>query len=591
MNLLDLAVNGDDKWKVWSARTKKPVAVPVKKYAWDTNYTVPADNTIVATKAIVNPEAERYANAPLPKYWDAQGRIHTAYTGKTATREDIGKNLGIEQRIKSDNELKALGSLGALTGRIALEPLDWGLSALEYARGDIGGTDMALSMLPFVSGGLLGLSKLGNRIRNFFDIENTLPTLQAPKYGLDLSSIQPRQLESESLINKWLKNLESIPPSNLDTYFEQHPIKLQNLRDNHWAKDYFDAYEMWDAAMEDLRQKFILPGGMWGEPFHGVKPNDIHLKLTEYLNKPPVPKDEIDFIIDKIATERADIPFSLQEWNTPINKDIIKEHFGVDALKSKAFDIAKQRYYYAPNLFDYEGTKDWLTYNLNGDVSEAIYNLKKEFTDSMNDLPSVPLQDLTFKRGSGLNLSLDELDFGDKLFNNIGKGSKKRDSGIYATPSYNIDKAFGYLKNGQEWYPEFQKYMPHIDGYMQSFKLNPEFIPFLKKADSYNEPWGMTKDRRLSYVNDNIFGVYNYGAAEAINKNRKHPIDEVVLFDKRTIDPSTYETFPVTRLPDGRVARTIPWIDEGKYVAPALLSPFLLRALQREQNERTVQDR
>ena len=49
MSLLDLAVNGDDKWKVWSARTKKPVAVPIKKYAWDTNYTVPADNTATPT--------------------------------------------------------------------------------------------------------------------------------------------------------------------------------------------------------------------------------------------------------------------------------------------------------------------------------------------------------------------------------------------------------------------------------------------------------------------------------------------------------------------------------------------------------------
>ena len=31
------------------------------------------------------------------------------------------------------------------------------------------------------------------------------------------------------------------------------------------------------------------------------------------------------------------------------------------------------------------------------------------------------------------------------------------------------------------------------------------------------------------------------------------------------------------KLPDGRLARTKDWIDRGEYVAPALLSPLLLK--------------
>ena len=79
-----LSQNGDPKRTLGS--------LPQKSVNW--NYTVPADNTYVYRPApIAKKTIADYAS--LPKYWDAQGRIHTAYTGKTATREDIGRNLKI----------------------------------------------------------------------------------------------------------------------------------------------------------------------------------------------------------------------------------------------------------------------------------------------------------------------------------------------------------------------------------------------------------------------------------------------------------------------------------------------------------------
>ena len=198
MSLLNFALYGDK-----DPKKKKLNLTPqyrtAAELAGSSTYTVPADNTYVYRPAPV-PQRTIADYAPPPKYWDAQGRIHTAYTGKTATREDIGRNLKIEEQIKSDNELKALGDLATFAGRTLLEPLDWGLSAIEYARGDISGTDMALSMLPFVSGGLLGLSRFGNRVRNMFKFNDIVPEFKTLS-GVDYSPMLKDKAATDRIIN------------------------------------------------------------------------------------------------------------------------------------------------------------------------------------------------------------------------------------------------------------------------------------------------------------------------------------------------------------------------------------------------------
>ena len=183
----------------------------------------------------------------------------------------------------------------------------------------------------------------------------------------------------------------------------------------------------------------------------------------------------------------------------------------------------------------------------------------------------------TFKRGSGVHLpNVEDIDFG---------GFKKPQAGFYSTDANNIDVALQYLYNKVVIPKEFEPYTNNIDGFVQSFKLNPDKIEQLKrvKYNSAEDPRRMSKKKRLDYLDKDILGVYEWGK----NRDYAHPMKEMVTLHPDLINKNSYESFPVTKLPDGRVTRTVPWVDEGKYVAPALLSPLLLRALQGGNNDNT----
>ena len=89
----------------------------------------------------------------------------------------------------------------------------------------------------------------------------------------------------------------------------------------------------------------------------------------------------------------------------------------------------------------------------------------------------------------------------------------------------------------------------------------------------------MKPSRMQKYMDNNVLGIFNWDKNFTIDRGRDLPLDEIVLFDKKAIDPNSFETNLVHRLPDGRLARTKDWIDKGKYVAPSLLAPLLYKLL------------
>ena len=204
-------------------------------------YGATSDATKVASKSIANPVTNGYGNAPKPKYWDAQGNIHTAYTGKTATRNDIGENLKIEEKIKSDNELKAFGDLATLAGRIVMEPLDWGMSALEYAKGDIGEGELALSLLPLLSAGLLkGVSKIGKASLSLDDVVDiTAPTLRPLERELPVLHLDSEVLKGIGLPEK-ISNLAEFSTQNVLNQRQKYKgakLDVNNLGE-HYGSEY-----------------------------------------------------------------------------------------------------------------------------------------------------------------------------------------------------------------------------------------------------------------------------------------------------------------------------------------------------------------
>lgn len=134
MNLLDLAVNGDDKWKVWSARTKKPVAAPVKKYAWDTNYVAPASTTATYQPAPV-PQRTIADYAPPPTYWNSSGDLKINYAGGDPYSYDSRRYNGrVIRDMQNQREWDAAKNIGAFGLSVLSDPIALGMSAFDFAK-------------------------------------------------------------------------------------------------------------------------------------------------------------------------------------------------------------------------------------------------------------------------------------------------------------------------------------------------------------------------------------------------------------------------------------------------------------------------
>lgn len=122
-------MSGGDKPTVWSARTKKPVAAPVKKYAWDTNYATPSDATRTATIAPQAPMTTAdYAG--YQRYWDKYGRIHKDYSGNF----DHGKNLRTEYDMRVNAQNQAALDIGRFGLSVLSDPIALGASLFDFAK-------------------------------------------------------------------------------------------------------------------------------------------------------------------------------------------------------------------------------------------------------------------------------------------------------------------------------------------------------------------------------------------------------------------------------------------------------------------------
>jgi len=232
---------------------------------------------------------------------------------------------------------------------------------------------------------------------------------------------------------------------------------------------------------------------------------------------------------------------------------------------------------------------------IGGGLFSKFKNAEKVIPKIENPKPNFEdlLIDLTFKRAGLSNInSLDDVNFSGN--------SKSPLSGFYGTPHESKYSAYLEQNNGmgtgrfvdyRKASIEDREYLGNREvmespkkGYVTSFKLNPEYVSNIKKADYTSEPYSMKLSRMNEYLNENILGIFNWNPKFTIERGRDLPLDEIVLFDKKAIDPNSFETNLVHKLPDGRLARTKPWIDEGKYIAPSFLAPLLYKLLNGEIN-------
>lgn len=225
-----------------------------------------------------------------------------------------------------------------------------------------------------------------------------------------------------------------------------------------------------------------------------------------------------------------------------------------------------------------------------GDMKKEVVATPKPKRDSDFDNA---LTELTFKRGGLANIkSLDDVNFNGNV--------KSPLSGFYGTPHEGKYSAYLERNNGmgtgrfvdyRKASIEDREYLGNREvmespkkGYVTRFKLKPEYVSKIKKADYTSEPYSMKLPRMKEYLKNDVSGIANWDQEFTKARGRgDSPLDEIVVFQKEAIDPKSFETNLVHQIPDGRLARTKPWVDEGKYVAPALLSPFLLKG----QNDNT----
>jgi len=283
--------------------------------------------------------------------------------------------------------------------------------------------------------------------------------------------------------------------------------------------------------------------------------------------------DDFDNLANDFVQTRVK-PFVKESFENPGESDILNRFTGTKVSPLEVRDII--------NTFSYQ-------------MRERLQELyETDFTKFLDNTVGRPkllsreeFENLTWKRGGPSHIPFESINW-DGGVNSVT--NRWQMSAFYGTPAPNSQKAFNYLPDKTK-VPlivpsEFEKYKDKITGWMQSWKFNPEYYDDILKAGYYQEPWGMTLEKRKRFP-ENTKAIYNWVTGGSRPPIRPHPIDEVAIFHPSIIDKNSYESFPVTRLEDGRVARTIPWFEEGKYVAPALLSPFLLRALQREKDDNT----
>ena len=235
------------------------------------------------------------------------------------------------------------------------------------------------------------------------------------------------------------------------------------------------------------------------------------------------------------------------------------------------------------------------TKRLTGSVKKEVIPTSKPKDYNINSPADFQeaLKELTFKRGGLYDIkSLDDVKFNGH--------SQTPLTGFYGTPHESKFRTYleqdGGFKTGRmidprsPSYIENEKYLHHPEvrdspqrGFVTSFKLNPEYLSQIKKAERVSEPWSMKLPRMKEYLEKKIYGIANWDESFTAKRGRNGPIDEIVIFKKEVIDPKSFQTNLVHQLPDGRLVRTKPYIDEGKFIAPALLSPFLLKG----QNDNT----
>lgn len=618
MNLLDMAMGYGDK----------PKKLPTRPAMWMQGATAPSVSTSTAKVPVGRPTT--YDDYVKTSYWDEKGGVHKDYSGNFNTRQ----NAIVENRLREARDNQGFKDLGGLAARIVSDPFDMVMSGLDYAKGDINGGEFALSMLPFIPGGLGGLLGKTRRLGNLSDFNNIVPEMKAlsgqnmiedgqdilRRQWLDnISNKQPTRSQlaeqragADSFFGVPNASRQSILPSSLwdlqvaygadvfqnkgiynkDFLFSKH----SPLSDFDWRNPMLPVWKFDDVKKDWIEDLSIAnsPSGMreMGDAlFTNLNAfnkgyTDLQSQVTKELApRKLLPKDEARSLVNAISnsSEMMNIQSRLESWFPDKINDIVS-HIGDKAKTVAANNLDN---FYSSNqgmLFDNLSSKERILEQLNKDYRSAlpvekVISIANQAGKSFNKVAK--LDNLTFKRGGGTHLpTLDDVDFGNEFGN-------KNMAGLYATPAENISKAFSYLRQPANIPDEFAKYTDNIDGFMQSFRLNPQTLMNLRRAEYFGEPWGMEPWRMEENLGKGTDGIYNWDKNFTATRGRPNPMDEAVFFKKDTIDPKSWESFPVTKLPDGRVARTIPWVDEGKYVAPALLSPLLLRALQGGNNDHT----
>lgn len=199
-------------------------------------------------------------NAPKQSYWDSKGNVRTDHSGTF----DYKYNAKVDNAQREARDNQSAKELGELALRIVSDPIDVLLSSLEYAKGDINEGEFALSLLPFIGGGLFKASKSLDKIDDVIDTSKpTLKPLEEffnPADGLisklKESKINNRQFSFEDLHNYVTQH--NISRSQIPTGYWSNKID-ELIMDNPFSTNPFEVVEYLRGNENIIRQYTTIP--------------------------------------------------------------------------------------------------------------------------------------------------------------------------------------------------------------------------------------------------------------------------------------------------------------------------------------------